>query len=76
MGMNFVLTGHKYSFVIGGITSLVTVPFMLEWTVKWHLTRTHEGRKYRLLGPLPWTSNDELIRLETPIPQADPKKID
>ena len=76
MGMNFLLTGNKYSFVIGGITSLVTVPFMLEWAVKWHLTRTHEGKKYRLLGPLPWASNDELIRLETPIPEADPKKID
>lgn len=67
MGMNFFLTCHKYSFVIGGITSLVTVPFMLEWTVKWHLTRTHEGEKYSLLGPLPWTSNHELLRLENPI---------
>ena len=75
MGMHFLLTGNKHSFVIGGMASLVTIPFLLEWTIHWHLIRTHEGEKYRLLGPLPWTSNDELLRLETPTPRADSKKI-
>jgi len=73
MGMNFYLTGHKHSFVIGGIAALLTVPFMLEWTVRWHLRRTSEGFKYRILGPLPWASNEDLLALET---STDPKKID
>jgi len=73
MGMNFYLTGHKHSFVIGGIAALLTVPFMLEWTVRWHLRRTSEGFKYRILGPLPWASNEDLITLKT---STDPKKID
>jgi len=76
MGMHFLLTGHKHSFVMGGIAALVTIPFLLEWIIQWHLTRTHEGEKYRLLGPLPWASNDDLLCLETPTPRADLKKID
>lgn len=83
MGINFLLTGHKYSFMIGGITALITVPFLLEWVVWWHLTRTHEGYKYRIMGPLPWTSKDDLLRLETASSMSavtesftDQKKID
>jgi len=73
MGMNFYLTGHKYSFVFGGITALLTVPFLLEWAVFLHLRRTGEEFKYRILGPLPRASNDDLLTLET---STDPKKID
>lgn len=64
MVVNFYLTGNKYSFVIGGIAALLSVPFLLEWTVLWHLRRTGEGSKYRLLGPLPWASTADLLALE------------
>lgn len=80
MGAHFFVTGHKHSFVIGGIAALVTVPVLLEWGVRWHLVRTNEGDKYRLLGPLPWASHDELRRLERtssfppPARASDPKR--
>jgi len=60
MGMCFLLTGSTWSFVVGGIAALLTVP-LLEFSVCWHLKRTGEGDSYSVLGPLPWKTTAPVV---------------